>query len=315
MHHFYHLFVFFSAAGKRSRTVLSFLNSYCIQCIDYIHNSKYMRSIILLSLLTFASLLSAQKLELGLWGGISFYSGDFSPQEFDFYLQEQQPAGGIFLRLNPGKVISLELGVNLGKIAGEDGVDNGQTSRNLNFRSNITEVGLKLDLNLVHWGNVRRTQVVPYLMGGAAVFRFNPEGRLDGNWIELQPLGTEGQGAPGYAKPYSLTDFAILGGGGLKFIIKQRFTIGLELGGRKTFTDYLDDVSNVNVNYLDVLETSGSLAAQLSNPNIKDPEVENLNYRRGGEFKDWYFMSGISFSFAFGEGSGVNGRGIGCPTF
>lgn len=274
-----------------------------------------MRFLLSFSLLFFTVFGTAQNLELGLWGGVSFYSGDFSPEEFDLYFETLEPAGGIFLRMNPAKPISLEFGLNLGKISGEDGDHNGNSSRMLNFRSNITELALKADWNLFRLGNPRTTQVVPYAMIGGSVFRFNPETNFDGNWIELQPLGTEAQGAPGYDDPYSLTDFAVMAGGGVKFIFKERFTIGLELGGRKTFTDYLDDVSDREVNYLDVLENNGSLAAQLSNPAIKDPEVEDLQYVRGGEFEDWFFMGGISFSFAFGEGSGVNGKGIGCPTF
>lgn len=271
----------------------------------------------LLSLLSVCIALSlgAQNMELGLWGGGATYSGDFAPDEFGLYLETINPAGGIFLRMNPAKALSLELGLNLGKIDGEDGVTNDFGSRMLNFRTNITELALKAHLNLFRLGNERGTQVVPYAMGGAAVFRFNPETNFDGNWIELQPLGTEAQGADGYDDPYSLTNFAVLAGGGIKFIFKERFTIGLEIGGRKTFTDYLDDVSATRVNYLDVLENNGSLAAQLSNPQIKDPEVENLDYVRGGEFDDWYYMGGLSFSFTFGGGSGVNGRGIGCPTF
>lgn len=274
-----------------------------------------MKFLSILPLLLLAFLGNAQNLELGVWGGGSFYAGDFTDSEFGVYAGLLEPAGGIFLRANPSKVISLELGLNLGKVRGEDGETNDRTDRMLNFRSNITELALKADLNLVRMGNPKGTQVVPYLMGGASVFRFNPETNFDGNWIELQPLGTEAQGVAGYEDPYSLTNYALLIGGGMKFIFRERFTIGLELGGRKTFTDYLDDVSGTQINYLDVLENNGTLAAELSNPNIKDVEVEDLNYRRGGSFDDWFFMGGISFSFAFGEGSGVSGKGIGCPTF
>ncbi|MEZ4987033.1 MAG: DUF6089 family protein [Saprospiraceae bacterium] len=256
----------------------------------------------------------AQKLELGLWGGTSFYSGDYSPQEFGLYFESLEPAGGIFLRMNPVKPISAELGLGFGRIS-ENGEDNNMIIRDLRFRSPITELSLKLDVHLFRLGSPKATQVAPYLMGGGAFFRFNPQGQVDGNWIDLQPLGTEAQGGVGYDEPYSLSQFAVLAGGGIKFIFKERFTIGLELGGRKTFTDYLDDVTNAQVNYLDVLQTNGSLAAQLSNPTITDTDVENLNYSRGGEYKDWYFMSGLSFSFAFGGGDGVRNRGIGCPTF
>ena len=271
----------------------------------------------ILSLLSLCLVLSlgAQNMELGLWAGASTYSGDFAPQDIGLYAETLNPAGRIFLRMNPTNALSVELGLNLGKVDGEDGVTNDFAGRMLNLRTNITELGLKLNLNMVRWGSPRGTQVVPYLMGGGGIFRFNPEANLDGNWIEVQPLGTEAQGAPGYDAPYSLTSFALLGGGGIKFIFKERFTIGLELGARKTFTDYLDDVSGNPVNYLDVLENNGSLAAELSNPSIKDTEVEDLDYVRGGTYDDWYYMGGLSFSFAFGGGSGVNGRGIGCPTF
>lgn len=258
---------------------------------------------------------SSQNMELGLWGGGAVYSGDFSPKEFGLYFNEIRPAGGIFLRMNPANPISINFSLSLGKIGGEDGETNDFADRMLNFRSNVTELALKADLHLFRLGNPRATQLVPYAMGGVGVFRFNPEINFDGNWIELQPLGTEAQGAEGYEDPYSLTELALLAGGGLKIIFKERFTIGLELGGRKTFTDYLDDVSGQTVHYLDVLEHNGSLAAQVSNPSIKDPEFDNLIYSRGGEYDDWYFMGGISFSFVFGEGSGISGKGIGCPTF
>ncbi|MCB0636984.1 MAG: hypothetical protein KDC54_10230, partial [Lewinella sp.] len=196
----------------------------------------------------------------------------------------------------------------------EDGVSNDK-DRGLNFRTPITELALTAEWNIFRLGNPSGLQFAPYLFAGGSVFRFNPEGRLEDNWVELQPLGTEGQGLPGYDEPYSLTQVAIPVGAGLKFIIKERVTIGLEVGFRKTFTDYLDDVSSRTVNYLDVLSGNGSLAAQLSNPTIKDPEVVDFTYVRGGDSLDAYLFGGVTLSFAFGQGSGVDGRGIGCPTF
>ncbi len=257
---------------------------------------------------------NAQNVELGLWGGVSLYSGDFDSDVLGDYFKTLEPAGGILLRLNPSDPLSVEFGVNLGKISGEDGVTNNNEFRNLNFRSKISEFSLKFNWNFLRLGNPRGTEVVPYLLAGGSVFHFNPEASFDGNWIELQPLGTEAQGVPGYKDPYSLTAFSVLMGGGLKFIISQKMTIGLEFAGRMTNTDYLDDVTSDEVNYLDVL-SNGSLAASISNPNIKDTEAQNVIYKRGGPFKDWFYMGGISFSFAFGGGDGVNSKGIGCPTF
>ena len=258
--------------------------------------------------------IQAQNLELGLWGGVSLYSGDFDSDEIGDFFKTLEPAGGILLRHNPSDPLSVELGVNIGKISGEDGVTNNNGARMLNFRSKITELSLKFNWNFLRLGNPKGTEVVPYLLVGGSVFHFNPETSFDGNWIELQPLGTEAQGVPGYADPYSLTAFSVLAGGGLKFIISKKMTIGLEFAGRMTSTDYLDDVTGTEVNYLDVL-SNGSLAATLSNPNIKDTDAQDVIYDRGGKFKDWFYMGGVSFSFAFGGGDGVNSKGIGCPTF
>jgi hypothetical protein len=261
--------------------------------------------------------LCAQKVELGLWGGVSSYSGDFTPSDDAMQFLESAviaPGGGVFVRFNPNDILSARLGLSLGQVSGEDGVTNGYTQRGFNFRSNITELALQLDLNLFRLGDPGRTQFVPYLTGGASLFRFNPEGQIDGNWVELQPLGTEAQGAAGYENPYELTSYALIMGAGVKFIIKENITIGLEVAARKTFTDYLDDVSGTEVNYLDVLQENGSLAARLSNPRITDPETQAVIYRRGGDFDDWYLFSGLSFSFRFGSAR-VNNRGIGCPTF
>lgn len=275
-----------------------------------------MRKLLTVALLFCAMAVQSQNMELGLWGGVSLYQGDLSPYDPIDYLGELEPGGGVFLRVNPVKPFSFRLGLSLGQVNAKDGVTNPENAgRGLNFRTNITELALTAEWNLFRIGNPRGTQFVPYLYGGAALFRFNPETEFEGNWIELQPLGTEGQGLPGYEAPYDLTQLSIPLGGGLKFIFKERFTLGFEMAARKTFTDYLDDISSQTINYLDVLEGNGSLAAQLSNPSIKDPEVENLIYRRGGEFDDWYFFGGVTLSFAFGEGSGVRGRGIGCPTF
>lgn len=271
---------------------------------------------ILITFLTLFAISStqAQDVELGLWGGVSLYSGDFDSDEITDYFKTIEPAGGILLRLNPADPLSVEFGVNLGRIGGEDGVTNNVESRKLNFRSKISEFSLKFNWNFLRLGNPRGTEVVPYMLAGGSVFHFNPETSFDGNWVELQPLGTEAQGVAGYADPYSLTAFSVMAGGGLKFIISKKMTIGLEFAGRMTNTDYLDDVTATEVNYLDVL-TNGSLAASISNPDIKDTEAQELIYIRGGKFKDWFYMGGISFSFAFGGGDGVISKGIGCPTF
>ncbi len=263
--------------------------------------------------------LRAQSVELGLSGGLSFYSGDISPDEFGIYFDDPHLAGGFFGRVNFGKTFSARLGLNFTEVSGDD-MKIGREDRGLNFRSEILELALTGELNLLHIGSKNGLQVVPFIFGGGGVFKFNPQGQQEDGWVDLQPLGTEGQGLEGYDDPYSLTQFNLLAGGGLKFIINEALTIGLEIGGRKLFTDYLDDVGNQEVNYLDILEGNGAEAAQFSNPTIKNPEEGDVNYRRGGKYQDWYYISSLTVSYRISGGgnhygSGGRNRNIGCPSF
>jgi len=125
-------------------------------------------------------------------------------------------------------------------------------ARNLSFRNDLKEfavVGI-YKLTPDNRSYDRRPQFSAYLFGGIAAVAHNPKSldTLKGNWVKLQPLGTEGQGRPGYAKPYSLIQLAIPLGVGVRYKINDRFDIGAELGFRITFTDYLDDVAG---NYAD----------------------------------------------------------------
>ncbi len=264
---------------------------------------------------SFAPKAAKAQTELGIMGGASIYSGDLSPQEFGLYFENVRPAFGAFARFNIGRAFALRPGISIGQVAGDD-ANHGRDDRGLSFRSRITEFSLVGELNLFKIGAARNRGVMPYLFGGAAVFRFNPEAQFDGDYIELQPLGTEGQGLPNYLAPYRLTQIALPMGIGVKFLLNENLTIGLEFGGRKLFTDFLDDVSNTEVNYFEVLEGNGEIAAQMSNPTFQE-EDGSPDYSRGGQFNDWYYIGGISFAFRLqGGGGGRNsGRNIGCPTF
>jgi hypothetical protein len=265
----------------------------------------------------FSSINAQEGAEIGLLGGVSLYSGDLSQEEFGVYTDELNPAFGFFGRFNLNKTVALRLGLSLGRLSGDD-ANTGRT-RDLSFRTRLTECSLVGEVNLFKFGRYRNQGVVPYLFGGVAVFNFNPETSFDGDFVALQPLGTEGQGLPNYEAPYKLTQLSIPMGVGIKFLLNDNITLGLEFGGRKTFTDHLDDISSVEVNYFDVLEGNGALAASLSNPNLAaDPDSDSATYRRGGKYDDWYYIGAVMVSFRL-NGSGQNpfnsGKGIGCPTF
>lgn len=264
---------------------------------------------------SFVQLSFSQYAELGISGGTSLYSGDLAPDEFGVYVKELNPAYGIFGRFNISKPFSLRIGITQGKLSGDDSnVPERQTFRGLNFRTNITDIALTGEFNFLRLGNENGFQFTPYLSGGVAVYYFKPQTLFDEQYIDLQPIGTEGQGLPGYDEPYRLAQLAIPVGGGIKFIFNKKFTLGFEFVGRKLFTDYLDDVSSKEINYLDILQGNGELAAQLSNPLIKNPDDADVVYARGGKFTDWYYFGMITLSFNLGEVGSFGNRGTGCPT-
>ncbi|MEL6274052.1 MAG: DUF6089 family protein [Bacteroidota bacterium] len=257
----------------------------------------------------------AQEFEIGLLGGLSLYSGDLSPREFGLFFNDLNPAGGFYLRYRPASRLAFRLGAAFTRLDARDedarGSFLGEDGRVLNFRTDLTDIGLTAEWDLFYLGDRKGNHLAPFVSGGVNVAFYNPEGNLDGVWYELQPLATEGQGLGGemYASaPYSLSEVVFSIGGGLRWRVSDRVVIGGELSGRAVSSDYIDDVSNTRISYFDILENTGPVAAQLSHPGIGNPaEAEGLIYSRGGEFSDWYFIGGITIGIIIGESSG--GRG------
>lgn len=159
-------------------------------------------------------------------------------------------------------------------------------------------------------------------MGG---FYFNPTTELNGNEFELQPLGTEGQGMEGYKDKYSRVAGAFLFGWGLAVKINRKLIIHADIIGRRSTTNYLDDVSKTYVNYDELKAGNGILAATLSDRTPEyfgrnEPIQRETGAQRGGKFvREYYFSSMISFSILLNDGK--NGfikkfkSNIKCPKF
>ena len=140
----------------------------------------------------------------------------------------------------------------------------------------------------------------PYIFAGLAGFMFNPEAQLGNQWIDLQPLGTEGEGTKGGPKKYKLSQISIPFGIGMKFSMARRICLGMEWGLRKTFTPYLDDVSGTYAAPA-VVAQNGPLAAILADRSIsKDPALTRVGSERGnGGRDDWYSFAGATITFEF----------------
>jgi len=143
--------------------------------------------------------------------------------------------------------------------------------------------------------------ISPYVFGGVAVFRFDPQAQLDQEWVRLQPLGTEGQylDEAGTPEPYRLTQMSIPFGGGIEVRVSRYVGVQWEVGYRTTFTDYLDDVSTVYPDPIALYEHGGSALAQLSDRSggYFDPGT-----RRGNPgAKDSYFFSNVMITYYLGR--------------
>jgi hypothetical protein len=265
-----------------------------------------MRKWIFLSLFGLAASFSASSQvfnrysELGLFGGVSYYMGELNPGKQFFMVR---PGGGLVYRYNTSRRFAWEIHGLYGSVQAEDarsGEDN-QVLRNLSFRSQIIEFAGLLHFNFFNYeiGNPE-TPATPYIFGGIGLFRFNPKADFQGEWIALQPLGTEGQGSPVYAdrKQYSLMGANIPFGFGVKFHAFNRLGFSLEWGLRKTFTDYLDDVSTTYADPDVLFATHGELAAILADRSLVNPGKINAGRQRGNSTnKDWYSFAGLTITY------------------
>ena len=177
------------------------------------------------------------------------YSGDLVR---GFSFSTTTPAGTAFYRMNFSEIVTLRLAATIGKVKGsETPIDAFAVQRDHTFSNTILEfssvfeyhfLDFKSENSLYNWS--------PYIFGGFGVVSLS----------EVPPNSDAG-------KIQAILPF----GAGFKHLFAKKYSIGLELGARKTFFDYLDGISD-------------------GDQTIKDYQYGNPND------KDWYFYTGISFS-------------------
>ena len=237
--------------------------------------------------------------EVGLIGGVSYYLGDLNTTHFF----QPSPAAGFVVRKNIDKRFSYKAeALSLPLQSDErDSKDTIASDRGLHFRSSVFELSGQLEFNFLPYesGNPLYTWT-PFVYTGVSIFLHNPQAEnTNGEWIDLQPLGTEGQGTTLFPdrKNYSLIQFAIPMGGGVKIAVNESFNIILEYGARKTFTDYLDDVSTTFVGP----NQSGGWPIEMNQEAIEmsDPlTTHSKDIQRGdSNKKDWYSFVGVTLSW------------------
>lgn len=255
-----------------------------------------------LALLLTALPLSAQernllgRSEVLIGGGGMNYLGDLNNQSIAGEVHAAF-GGGLHCRLD--KRWSVRLTGTFGRVsASEDWLP----ARNLSFRSKVYEGALVAEFDFRPYGTgATDHQWTPYLFGGVAVFHFGPEALYtdaqgESQWVPLQPLHTEGQGTTVHQdrRPYPLTQLSMPFGVGVRCRLNKSFSLTAEYGFRKTWTDYLDDVSTtyVGAELLQAEVTDGALAAALADRS-STPNAPGI--KRGDDsLDDWYSYFSLS---------------------
>jgi hypothetical protein len=269
---------------------------------SYILSVQHIKTLlILIAFFVFSFVGKAQQFtpntEVGILLGTSYYLGDLNTTHFKNVL----PAGGLVIRKNIDRRFSYKaelLYLNLTADDRNNPTDTIALDRGLHFKSPVYELSGQIEFNFLPYepGNPLYTWT-PFVYTGISFFHFNPKAEnKDGLWVDLQELGTEGQGTTSFPdrSKYALAQFAIPFGGGLKIAVNPSFNIILEYGVRKTFTDYLDDISKTYPGNEVLLPEYGNASNEMSDPTgLHDPGDQRGNPNK----KDWYSFAGITLSF------------------
>ncbi|MDD3877116.1 MAG: DUF6089 family protein [Bacteroidales bacterium] len=254
----------------------------------------------------------SQRVEMGIFGGTSYYIGDINPKK---HFELLKPAFGGLVRFNINPRLTIKINGYYGNVAGDDAITKFNEKRNLHFKTHILEFGTQLEINFLPYVTGHDDHYfAPYIFGGISAFGFNPKALYENNWVELQPLGTEGQGTIAYydRKPYSLNSIAIPFGLGFKYSLSKSICFGAEWGLRKTNTDYIDDVSTTYVDPSIITAEKSEIAAALADRSLTQPgDPPNTGLQRGNsKSKDWYSFAGAFFTFKISRKKKGD-----CPTY
>lgn len=176
---------------------------------------------------------------------------------------------GDYLQANPNfhagfqyyltRKISVRAEVSWFQLSGSDSKatpESARRPRNLSFSENNFEISAVGMYNLYPQGRsfYQRPAFNVYGFAGIGLLYFNPTTMYQGKKYQLAPLHTE-------LVSYSRVTPVIPMGLGVRFKVGPFANISIEGGFRKTFTDYLDDVSTV---HRDASKFPTPLAAALS---------------------------------------------------
>lgn len=248
----------------------------------------------------------------------------------DLNIGNTQINGSLYLGMLYRNVFGLRLEGTFGTIKAYDSIlasvkstTGGRYERNLSFKSKISEISLIAEFHplyaFINWEDRDEDppRLSPYVAAGIGFFSFNPQAEYKGQYIDLQPLSTEGQGFANYPdrKPYKLSQKSYPIGLGVKYELASNLNVRAEFMYRILSTDYLDDVSSRYVSQQSIYDhyTLGGgdprlLDAALAMNDRRNPFAIRVN-PNGGQIRgnpkdnDAYFTFNLKLGLTFGRES------------
>lgn len=209
-------------------------------------------------------------------------------------------------------VIYSEVGANDAKSKSES-----RKGRNLDFKSHLIDIGVTMDYYFLKEKTIARYDAAPhwrkwsgYFFVGLGALHYNPKGLYQGQWYDLQPLCTEGQGTGARFlsqstgtvvqanDKYKLLAVAIPIGLGFKCQLQRDLAVGFELAQRFTTTDYIDDCSSYYFNYEEMgVNPPSDMTRYFANRGGNDAKTGSMRGNPG--YNDSYFTGMITFFYNF----------------
>jgi len=183
-----------------------------------------------------------------LGGGMKDASHYFSLRDIDWTYTRPVFSGGVRYRIL--RDLAVKPTITYARLRADDAESGslGRQARNLEFRTNLWELGAQFEYYFVKEKYIGRytfssyksiNKLSAYASLGGGGFYFNPKsesvrGANDWKHHELRPMQNEGVSYGMFAGYLSV-------GLGIKYKLTERWAIGMDISNRYTTTDYLDD--------------------------------------------------------------------------
>lgn len=267
----------------------------------------------------------------------------------DFNFGAIRPGATIGYRYHLMQYLALKGTIAFGYVYGDDRLTDEvfRNRRNIHFRSPVLETSVQGEYYFWHvdrlgdrYRRITRSRgwigwdFKAYVFAGIGGFYFEPQARFlaadfnqndfpgvipaeglppDG-WYNLRALRTEGQGYFPTRDTYSPLGLVVPMGVGITFSMSRELTFGVEYGFRKTFTDYIDDVSTLYIDpnaYGEMFDDprTAFLAQYFGNPTTDNNHAQTKPAEQRGNphNDDAYMFLFVTLSYKFPD-SRIRGR-------